>query len=321
MRSKCHETQGAMMGIRKLLPATTFEVFPLCLGGNVFGWSADETQSFAVLDAFYEEGGNFIDTADVYSEWKEGNTGGDSETIIGKWMAARGNRHVLIIATKVAKYSKRKGLSPTNIKAAADDSLRRLQTDYIDLYYAHEDDESVAQEDVIATFDGLAKAGKIKAAGASNFTGARLRSAAVISAKNNLIAFTALQNHYNIMERSEFEKDAGIAARELGIDSIPFFGLARGFLTGKYKPGVTVESVRAGGVAPYLNDRGWSILSEIEKIASNYGVSPSAVALAWLRAKNQTPIASARTVSQLHEIMQIVQLSPDEISVLDNVSN
>lgn len=302
------------------LAATQITIFPLCLGGNVFGWSADEQESFRVLDAFYEAGGNFIDTADVYSEWAPGHIGGESETIIGKWMKSRGNRHQMVIATKVAKYSKRPGLSASNIAAAIEGSLQRLQTDHIDIYYAHEDDPTVSQLETLQAFDGLVKAGKVHDVGASNFTGARLRSAHQICDENNLTHFTALQNLYNLVDRTEFEADAGPVARELGIDSFPFFSLAIGFLTGKYQKEKKVETLRSNGASRYFTDKGWAVLAEVEKVATEYSCSPSAVALAWLRAKNQTPIASARTVEQLHEIMQVVELSSDHIALLDNVS-
>lgn len=301
------------------LEATGLEVFPLCLGGNVFGWTADEKESFAVLDAFVEAGGNFIDTADAYSQWKPGNTGGDSELIIGNWMKSRGNRHQLVIATKVAKFSKRPGLSASNIKAAINESLERLHTDHIDIYYAHEDDTKVELLETLTAFNELVKSGKVHDIGASNYTGERLRLAHQISEANGLAKYTALQNHYNLVVREEFESDAGIAARELGIDSFPYFGLARGFLTGKYQPGVKVDSARAESASAFFTDKGWAALRAVTDIANNRGVSNSAVALAWLRAKNQTPIASARTVDQLREIMQIVELSEAEIRALDAV--
>jgi len=308
------------MTIRSTLKATGFEVFPLCLGGNVFGWSASESESFHVLDAFYEAGGNFIDTADMYSEWKVGNVGGESETIIGKWVKSRGVRNDVVIATKVAKLSTRKGLAPSNIKAAIEDSLRRLQTDYVDLYYAHEDDQSVQQEDVLSAFHSLMLEGKVRALGASNFTGERLRSAAKIAADNSLSPFKAIQNQYNLLDRFEFESDAKIAAEELGLDSFPFYGVARGFLSGKYQPGVHVDSVRAGGVTAYTNDRGWKVLAQVEELSKNHGASMTAIALAWLRAKGQLPIASARTVDQLRQLMEIVNLDSAEMASLDKAS-
>ncbi|MGI9198427.1 MAG: aldo/keto reductase [Candidatus Nanopelagicaceae bacterium] len=296
------------------------EVFPLCLGGNVFGWTANQEESFKVLDAFVEAGGNFIDTADMYAEWAPGNVGGESETIIGNWMKARGNRHELVIATKVAKLSKRPGLSAKNIDAALEESLNRLQTDHIDIYYAHEDDPTVEMSETLSTFDKHVKSGKIHILGASNFTGARLREAKKASISNNLAQYQVIQNQYNLVDRDVFESDAGIAASELALDSIPYYGIARGFLTGKYQPGKNVESARAQGASTYFTDRGWASLAKVSEIAEKYNSSKAAVALAWLRAKDQTPIASARTVEQLRELIQIIQLTSEEVADLDLAS-
>ena len=304
------------------IPKTDLKVHPLCLGGNVFGWSADEAQSFAILDAYVAAGGNFIDTADVYSEWKPGNTGGDSETIIGNWMKARDNRSKIVIATKVAKFSKRPGLSPDNIRSAARDSLHRLQTDYIDLYYSHEDDEKVSLVDTLQAFNELVTDGKVRYIGASNFTADRLKASLATSVENNFAQYSAIQNHYNLLERSEYESDMAPALSELGISSLPFFGLARGFLTGKYREGVTVDSVRAGGVAAYQNERGWKTVAKLEEMATAHNTSIAAVALGWLRGQStvSTPIASARTVDQLNEIISIVQLLPSEIAELSAIT-
>ena len=304
------------------LPKTDLTVYPLCLGGNVFGWSADEKESFQVLDAYFEAGGNFIDTADVYSEWKEGNVGGESESIIGKWMKARGNRSSIVLATKVAMLSTRPGLSSANIKSAIDDSLRRLQTDYIDLYYSHQWDEKVEQEETLSTYSELLKAGKIRYIGASNFTGAQLTQAMEISRKNNYPSYVALQNNYNLLHRSEFESDAAPTVLKDEISAIPYFGLARGFLTGKYRAGSTVESVRAGGVTDFQTPQGYSVVDALEEIARSHSTTISAIALAWIRsnAAVSTPIASARTVEQLHEIMPIISLDPSEKSSLDQLS-
>ena len=300
------------------ITGTDLEIYPLSLGGNVFGWSANREESFAVLDRFFELGGNFIDTADMYSMWKEGNVGGESESIIGEWMRSRGNRSQVVIATKVAKLATRPGLAPTNIRAAIEDSLRRLQTDVIDLYYAHQDDETVAQEEYLATFNQLVREGKVRYLGASNFTAQRLRSAIDISKRENLAPFAALQNHYNLLERDEYESTMLPVLQELGIVSIPYFGLARGFLTGKYRQGIKVESVRASGVAEYQNERGWEILARLERIASARSTSIASIALAWLRAQSTVvaPIASARTVEQLEEIMPIVELTSEELATL-----
>ena len=299
---------------------TNLSVFPLCLGGNVFGWSADQEQSFAVLDAYVEAGGNFIDTADVYSSWKEGNQGGESETIIGNWMKSRGNRDQLVVATKVGMWEKQKGLSAGNIKSALDGSLKRLQTDHIDLYYSHEDDAGIPLYETLGTYTELKAAGKIQHAAASNYTTARLREAAHISDSYGYIKYVAVQNKYNLLDRAEFEGEITPGIEGLGIHSIPYYGLARGFLSGKYQPGLTVDSMRAGGAAEYQNDRGWATLKAVEAIAKELGSNPSAVSLAWLRAKDSLPIASARTVEQVREIVQLIELSNEQVSRLDSAS-
>ena len=300
------------------IPATTLDVYPLCLGGNVFGWSANESQSQAVLDAFDSLGGNFIDTADVYSEWVDGNKGGESETIIGNWMKSRGNRHQFVIATKVSHLSTRAGLRPENIIAACNDSLQRLQTDHIDLYYSHHDDQDVPIAETLGAYQTLIKEGKISYIGASKYSAARLQEALDIAAKENLPKYICLQDQYNLVERNPFEAEQQAVLKGNSISALPFFGLARGFLTGKYRRGVTVDSIRAAGVANYQNDKGFALITELEKIAKVHNSSISAVALAWLRSNPQvsTPIASARTVEQLHEIMRVVQLTNDEVAQL-----
>ena len=300
------------------IPKTELSVYPLCLGGNVFGWSADEAQSHDVLDAYTSHGGNFIDTADVYSEWKDGNNGGDSEAIIGSWLKKRGNRSEVVIATKVAKLSTRPGLSAANIKAAVDDSLKRLQSDYIDIYYAHEDDQNTPLEETLAAFDEIVKSGKVRYIAASNYNSARLKEAIAISKSNNFVQYIAIQNHYNLLERNDYESDMAPALKELGLSGIPFFALARGFLSGKYRKGATIESVRAGGVASYLNDAGYALLEKLDVLAKSYNASVSAIATAWLRAQPtiSAPIASARTVAQLNEIVPIVNLSSEELASL-----
>ena len=300
------------------LAKTDLHVSAICLGGNVFGWSADEAQSHQVLDAFADLGGNFIDTADVYSEWVPGHIGGESETVLGEWFASRKNRGEHILATKVSKLSTRAGLSRDNIIAACDDSLRRLKSDYIDLYYAHDDDQTTPLEETLAAFTELRDAGKIRYAAASNYSGGRLLEAASISKQDGLIEYSALQNHYNLLVRDDYENDSIQALTELGIEGIPYFGLARGFLSGKYRPGVTVESVRAGGVTDYTNDHGWAMLEKLDQVAANHGVSVAAVALAWVRQQPTVaaPIASARTVEQLRDFMVGINLSADELSFL-----
>ena len=310
------------MNNRITLPKTELSVHPLCLGGNVFGWSADESESFAVLDAYVEAGGNFIDTADVYSEWKPGNTGGESERIIGKWMKARGNRSQMVIATKVAKLSTRPGLSAANIRSAAEDSLARLQTDYIDLYYAHEDDTKIPLTQTLEAFNALVVDSKVRYIAASNYSAARLREAIHISQTYNWASYVALQNHYNLLERKEFESDVAPALSSMGISALPYFGLARGFLSGKYAAGAKIDSVRADGVSEYQNERGYAAVARLEELAKAHNAPVSAIALAWLRAQSvvSTPIASARTVDQLKEIVRDVNLTSDEVESLSAIT-
>ena len=301
---------------------TDLVVHELCLGTNVFGWSADEAQSHAVLDAYRAHGGNFLDTADMYSAWKEGNVGGESETIIGNWMKKRGNRNEIVVATKVAKLPTRPGLHPDNIIAACDDSLKRLQSDHIDIYYAHHDDPEIPLEDVLGAFAPLIAEGKVRYIAASQYTGARLQEALDISAEHSLPSYIALQDQYNLVSRNPFESDQQPVLAANGISAIPFYGLARGFLSGKYREGKVVESVRAEGVKEFATPQGYKILSAMDEIAAAHKSSLSAVSLAWLRSNPQlsTPIASARTVEQLEEIVQIIELTPDEVAALNAVS-
>ena len=259
--------------MRTTIPLTNLSIYPLCLGGNVFGWSADEAQSHDVLDAFVSHGGNFIDTADVYSEWKDGNKGGESETIIGSWLKKRNNRSEIVIATKVAKLSTRPGLKASNIKAAVDDSLKRLQTDYIDIYYAHEDDQTTPLEETLQAFTEIIKSGKVRYIAASNYSAPRLEEALKISRDNNFAQYIAVQNHYNLLERKEYESTMVTTLQKYGISGIPYFALARGFLSGKYRKGQVVDSVRAGGVASYLNNSGYALIEKLEALAQNYNTS------------------------------------------------
>jgi aryl-alcohol dehydrogenase-like predicted oxidoreductase len=297
-------------------------VYELCLGTNVFGWSADERQSHAVLDAYAAHGGNFVDTADMYSAWKEGNVGGESETIIGNWLKKIGNRDKIVVATKVAKLPTRPGLSPANIIAACNDSLKRLQTDHIDIYYAHHDDPTIPLEDVLGAFAQLIAEGKVRYIAASQYTGARLQEALDVSAKNNLPSYIALQDQYNLVSRNPFESEQQPVLATNNISAIPFYGLARGFLSGKYREGKVVESVRAEGVKEFATPKGYATLAVMDQIAAENKCSVSAVSLAWLRSNPQlsAPIASARTVEQLEEIVQIVDLNQDQIDALNKVS-
>lgn len=309
---------------RRQLGSTGIEVAELCLGGNVFGWTAGAASSFEVLDAYASAGGNFIDTADSYSHWVPGNAGGESETIIGDWMAARGNRDDLVIATKVGKDPRAMGLSATNIAQQVEASLRRLRTDHIDLYYAHQDDPSVPIEDYLATFDDLVRSGKVRCIGASNYTAPRLLEALSVSQAQGWSSFAALQNHYNLVERAEYEDQMRELVASHGLASLPYYGLARGFLTGKYRGGTAVDSPRAGGIEPYLNDRGERILATVEACATRHETSAAAIALAWLLAQPTvtSPIASARNVEQLSDLLDMtaVTLTDDELAELDDAS-
>jgi aryl-alcohol dehydrogenase (NADP+) len=292
------------------IDATDLDVYPLCLGGNVFGWTADETQSFAVLDAYAAAGGNFIDTADSYSAFHPGNSGGESETIIGKWLAARGNRDQMVIATKVGSWQQQPGLSAANIRTAAEGSLARLGTDYIDLYYAHRDDENTPLEETLGAFDELVREGKVRHIAASNYTAERLAQALSVSDRAGLARYVALQQHYNLVER-EYEGELGALVARERLSSVPYFALAKGFLTGKYRPGgADVDSPRAAGAMAYLDDRGLAVLSALDDIAAAHGTTLAAVALAWLVAQPTVvaPIASARTTEQLAALLPMADL-------------
>jgi aryl-alcohol dehydrogenase-like predicted oxidoreductase len=297
--------------LRKL-GSSDLEVFPLSLGGNVFGWTADESQSFAVLDAYAAAGGNFLDTADSYSAWVDGNSGGESETVIGKWVAARGNRDDVVIATKVSQHPDFPGLTATNIKAAADASLQRLGTDHIDLYYTHFDKTEVPVEEIIGALDELVKAGKVRAIGASNISAARLAESLAFSDREGLARYVALQPQYNLVSRDTYEGELqAVAARE-GLAAVPYYALASGFLTGKYRPGATVDSPRAAaGAGKHLDtERGQKVLAALDDIAEAHTVPVATVALAWLASRPTVaaPIASARTVAQLPALLGVAEL-------------
>jgi aryl-alcohol dehydrogenase-like predicted oxidoreductase len=298
----------------------------LALGGNVFGWSADEAASFAVLDAFVEEGLDFIDTADTYSGWVPGNSGGESETIIGRWLKRSGKRDKIIVATKVAKWSQRKGLSPANIAAAADDSLRRLGIDCIDVYFAHEDDASVPFEETLGAFARLIEAGKVRAIGASNYSAARLAAALAVSAKHRLPRYEILQPEYNLMSRQGYEAELEPLVGRENLGVVCYYALASGFLTGKYRDqrDLVKSAARGGAVAKYMNPRGMQILAALDDIAASHRATPGQVALAWLIARPTitAPIASATNAAQVREIAAATRLtlSATEITQLDQAS-
>ncbi|WP_169164496.1 aldo/keto reductase [Cellulomonas taurus] len=303
---------------------TDLDVLPLNLGGNVFGWTADQDQSFAVLDAFAAAGGSFIDTADVYSQWVEGNSGGESEAIIGAWLAARGNRDDIVIATKVGQASAQPGTSRAAVQTAIDGSLRRLGTDHVDLYYAHIDDQDTPLEETVAALGEVVTQGKARYVAASNFTADRLAQALAIADDLGVARFVALQPHYNLVHRDEYEGALQDLAVAENLAVLPYWSLASGFLTGKYRDGETVDSQRAGGAARYLDDRGRRVLAALDAVAADTGASVTAVALAWLRAQPgiAAPIASARTVQQLPDLIAgaTLDLTPEQLTTLTTAS-
>ena len=304
------------------IPESDLVVHPLCLGSNIFGGSANEAQSHLVMDAYRSHGGNFIDTADMYTQWIEGHVGGESESVIGSWMKSRGNRADMVIATKVSKMDRRPGLSAKNIVAACEESLDRLQTDYIDLYYSHSDDETVSLDETLGAYAQLIAEGKVRYIAASNFTPARVRESIKFSEDNNLPSYIAVQDLYNLVDRTTYEAEMAATVAELGISNIPFYGIARGFLTGKYRPGVTeVDSMRPAALV-YTTDKNYAVLSAMDEIAQAHNAPLGAIALGWLRAQPtvSAPIASARTVPQLEEIIQVVELTQDEVSTLNALS-
>ncbi|MFI7131780.1 aldo/keto reductase [Nonomuraea sp. NPDC050153] len=301
---------------------TELSVFPISLGTNVFGWTADKESAFAVLDAYVEGGGNFIDTADVYPYWVTGES--TSEMIIGEWLHVRRNRDSIVLATKVGMLEGLTGLAPATIRAGVEDSLRRLRTDYIDLYWAHVDDRDTPLVESLATFDALVREGKVRYVGASNYGADRLGEALKVSDDEGLTRYVALQQQYNLVERGYEGELRDVVARE-GLSSTPYFGLARGFLTGKYTPGVTIDSPRAGLAAEYLQkEHGRRALEALLKVAAEQEAAPATVALAWLAAQPTitAPIASARDVAQLQPLLAAAELTltDEEIALLNEAS-
>jgi len=303
------------------------QVAPLALGGNVFGWTIDQNTSFAVLDAFVDFGFNLIDTANVYSAWVPGNQGGESETIMGRWFAASGKRDRIVLATKVGMKmgDGSRGLKKENILKSVEESLKRLQTDYIDLYQSHEDDEQAPLEETLSAYDALIRQGKVRAIGASNYTAARLRKALEISTSQHLPAYISLQPEYNLYDRAGFEAELESLCLEKNLGVISYYSLASGFLTGKYRSEADfAKSARGGGVGKYLNDRGFRILAALDEISAVHGVPLATVALAWLiqRPAVTAPIASATSVDQLAELVKAaaITLSPEDVARLDQAS-
>jgi aryl-alcohol dehydrogenase-like predicted oxidoreductase len=311
------------------LGRTGLKVSELCLGTMQWGWTADEARSFEVMDAFVEAGGNFLDTADVYSRWAPNNPGGVSEQIIGRWMSARGNRRQLVIATKARGRMwdgpNGEGLSRSHLIRACEDSLRRLNTDTIDLYQTHSYDPETPIDETMRALDDLVAAGKVRYVGCSNYPAWRLSKSLWVSDKYNLVRYDSLQPHYNLAHRAEFERELKHLIEEEGIGMIPYSPLAGGFLTGKYRRGSTPDSQRAEGVAQrYFNDRGWAIIDALDRIAKGRGLSMAATALAWLLAQPSmtAPIIGANSVEQLKESLSAsgVELTTEEVAALNDAS-
>ena len=306
------------------IDSTDLAVFDLCLGGNVFGWTADERTSFEILDAYARAGGNFVDTADQYPMWAEGCSGGESETIIGRWLAARRNRDQIVVATKVGRGPGFPGLAASTIREACEASLRRLGTDYIDLYYAHADDPSVPLEETLAAFDQLVREGKVRHVAASNYSAPRLAEALAVSEREGFARYVALQPHYNLVHRREYEGELQDLCARSGLSCVPYYALANGFLTGKYSNGA-VDSVRATLALEYRNERGRAVLAALEQVAAERATTMAAVALAWLRAQTTVaaPIASARTPAQLDELLAFpaITLTPEQTTRLTDASS
>ena len=308
-------------------PLADLRISPIGLGGNVFGWTADESTSFEVLDAYLHAGGNLIDTADGYSYWAPGNSGGESETVIGSWLAPRPARDRIVLATKVSTKPDRPGLSTDNIRLALEESLLRLRTDVVDIYYAHFDDESTPLEETVAAFEEARRAGRIRHVGLSNYTPERIRQWFAIADSQGSARPIVLQPHYNLLHRDDVEGSGGRGqvAAELGMEMMPYFALAAGFLTGKYRRGEVIDGDRAGMVADYQQPECYDVVDVVTQVAANHGVEPAAVALAWLRDRPGVvaPLASARNLKQLRPIVDALtlELSDEETRALTRVSD
>lgn len=311
---------------KRKLGSSSLEVSPLCFGGNVFGWTADEPTSFKLLDAFVGAGFNFIDTADSYSTWVTGHQGGESEAIIGNWLTSRGNRDKVIIATKVgSEVAGKKGLSRKYIHSEVEESLRRLQTDYIDLYQSHRDDPGTAVEETLEAYSELVKQGKVRAIGASNFTAERLEMSLVASEKHGYPRYESLQPNYNLYDRADYENTLEPVCVKEKLGVIPYFSLASGFLSGKYRTPADLEkSARGKFVQKYMNERGMRILDALNRVAKEHGSTPARVALAWLMARPSitSPIVSATSMEQLNELIEStkLKLNARAIEVLNQAS-
>ncbi|ALE56265.1 aldo/keto reductase [Paraburkholderia sp. RL17-368-BIF-A] len=301
------------------------QVAPLMFGGNVFGWTADEATSFSILDAFVDAGLDFIDTADVYSAWAPGNHGGESEAIIGKWFQRSGKRDRIVLATKVSKHPQRKGLSAANIQAAVEDSLRRLQTDYIDIYFSHDDDTATPLAETLGAYQRLIEAGKVRVIGASNHSGARVEEALALSRQHGLPEYQVLQPEYNLYDRAGYETDLEPVALAYQLGVVVYWSLASGFFSGKYRSKEDLaDKARGSRVEKYLNERGLRILGALDRVAARHASTPASVALAWLIARPSVtaPIASATSLRQLESLVAAVHLTltGSDIRELDDAS-
>ena len=310
---------------KRTIGRSELHIAPLMFGGNVFGWTADEATSFSILDAFVDAGLDFIDTADVYSAWVPGNHGGESESIIGKWFRQTGKRDKIVLATKVSKHPQRKGLSAANIQAAVEDSLRRLQTDYIDVYFSHDDDSQTPLAETLGAYQKLIEAGKVRVIGASNYSGARIEAALAVSRQRGLPEYQLLQPEYNLYDRADYERDIEPVALANQLGVVVYYSLASGFLSGKYRSQADLAGkARGSRVGKYLNERGLRILSALDRVAERHGSTPATIALAWLIARPSVtaPIASATSVEQLESLAAAVHLtlSCDDIRELDEAS-
>ncbi|NML48175.1 aldo/keto reductase [Ramlibacter sp. G-1-2-2] len=312
----------------RTLGRSALEVSPLCFGGNVFGWTVDERTSFSLLDAWLDAGFNFIDTADVYSRWVPGHAGGESETVLGKWLRQGGRRERVVLATKVGMDmgEGRTGLKPERIRQAVEDSLRRLQTDHIDLYQAHKDDQQTPLADTLGAFARLVEEGKVRVLGASNYSATRLSEALATSQRLGLPRFETLQPLYNLCDRAVFEGELAALCTREQVGVINYYALASGFLTGKYRSAADAARSARGQtvVQRYLNERGLRILSALERVAGRQGAKPGQVAIAWLLAQPavSSPIASATSLAQLHELAAAarLKLSKEDLSLLNEAS-
>lgn len=305
---------------KRTIGSSSLSVAPLAFGGNVFGWTANESTSFQLLDAFVAAGFNLIDTADVYSRWVPGNSGGESETIIGNWLRKSGKRDEVVIATKLGAElaPDKKGLSKGYIERAVEDSLRRLQTDYIDLYQSHYDDPATPIEETLEAFSRLIKSGKVRFIGASNFTPERLKESMEISARHGYPAYQSLQPEYNLYDRQKYEQEYEPLVMQYGLGVLNYYSLASGFLTGKYRSEADLsKSPRGQGIKKYLTDRGFRILTALDEVAEQYAATPAQISLAWLMAHRgiTAPIASATSVEQLHDIAKAAELKLDEAAI------